>query len=75
MLFIWVVVIDLVVGVAQEVRAKRTLERLTILGRTTVRVRRDGLTIGVAAQFVVAAEVILAGRGEQLPSMGWCWSP
>ena len=41
-LFIWVVVLNLVVGVAQELRARRTLDRLNVLDTVPVRVRRDG---------------------------------
>ncbi len=65
-LFGLVIVANILVGTVQEVRAKRTLDRLTILGAPTVRVVRDDDVVTVAAQEVVLDELVVIGPGDQL---------
>jgi cation-transporting ATPase E len=69
-LFGWVVVFNSAIGVIQEVRAKRTLDRLAVLARAPVRVRRDGRELAVAPEEVVVGELILLGPGDRLPVDG-----
>jgi cation-transporting ATPase E len=69
-LFGWVVVFNSAIGVIQELRAKRTLDRLAVLARAPVRVRRDGRELAVAPEEVVVGELILLGPGDRLPVDG-----
>jgi len=54
------------IGIIQELRAKRTLDRLSIVGEVKPRVRRDGLVVAVEQHEVVRDDVIELSRGDQL---------
>ena len=54
------------IGILQEVRAKRTLDALTIVGRARPRVRRDSTATEVEPEQVVLDDVIEMGPGDQL---------
>ena len=65
-LFGLVLVANTLVGIVQEVRAKRTLERLAMIGAPTARVVRDGTTREVGVGEVVLDDLLVAGPGEQV---------
>ncbi|MER6895715.1 cation-transporting P-type ATPase, partial [Amycolatopsis sp. NPDC000740] len=65
-LFAGVIVANSVVGIVQELRAKRTLDRLAIVGQVRPRVRRDGTSSELAPEEVVADDVIEIGAGDQV---------
>ncbi|MDS1115876.1 HAD-IC family P-type ATPase [Gordonia westfalica] len=54
------------IGIIQEVRAKRTLDKLAIVGQTRPRVRRDGEVIEVTPDEVVLDDIIEIGAGDQI---------
>jgi len=59
--FIWVVVVNLAVGVAQELQARRTLDQLTVVATAPVRVRRDATLITVAPADIVEDDLVVVG--------------
>jgi cation-transporting ATPase E len=65
-LFGIVLVANALIGIVQEVRAKQTLDRLSLLNAPTVRVRRGGTTQVVAAGDVVLDDVIELSTGDQV---------
>ncbi len=65
-LFAGVVVSNSVLGILQEVRAKRTLDRLAVLAAPRARVRRDGEIAEIGVGEVVADELILLEPGDQV---------
>ncbi|HEU4514045.1 MAG TPA: HAD-IC family P-type ATPase [Nocardioidaceae bacterium] len=65
-LFGFVIVANSAVGIIQELRAKRTLDRLSVLNAPTATVVRDGAGHQVPAQEVVVDDVLLVGPGDQL---------
>lgn len=66
--FICVVLLNLGIGIVQEVRAKRTIDRLTILAERPVTVRRGGTDIEIAHEGVVADDILVLRRGDQVPA-------
>lgn len=54
------------IGIIQEVRAKRTLDKLAIVGQTRPRVRRDGEVRELAPDEVVLDDIIEIGAGDQI---------
>ena len=64
--FIWVVVLNAGVGIVQELRARRTLDALTLVTAPQVRVRRGGIERVVEPSAVVLDDIILIERGDQL---------
>ncbi|MCZ2860616.1 HAD-IC family P-type ATPase [Blastococcus sp. VKM Ac-2987] len=69
-LFGGVVVANAAIGIVQEVRAKRTLDRLAVLNAPTVRVVRDGATTEVAVADVVLDDLLELRAGDQVPADG-----
>ncbi|MFC9999190.1 HAD-IC family P-type ATPase [Nocardia sp. NPDC127526] len=54
------------IGIIQEVRAKKTLDQLAIVGQAKPVVRRDGQAAEVAPQEVVLDDIIELGPGDQI---------
>ncbi len=65
-LFGLVIVANTGIGVVQEVRAKRTLDRLAVLGEEPVRVVRDGAEAQLRPQDIVLGDRILIGAGDRV---------
>ena len=60
------VIVNVVVGLVQEVRAKRSLDRLSVLTRPTASVIRGGVERAVDALQVVLGDLLVVRRGDQL---------
>ncbi|WP_223932679.1 HAD-IC family P-type ATPase [Arthrobacter sp. StoSoilB5] len=56
------------IGVIQEYRAKRSLDRLTIIHAAAARVVRDGHDHEIPATGLVMDDLLLLGAGDQLPA-------
>jgi len=65
-LFGLVIVANSAIGVVQELRAKRTLDRLAVLGEEPVRVMRDGAQAEIRPQQIVLGDRILIGSGDRI---------
>jgi cation-transporting ATPase E len=65
--FVSVVVVgtNVVVGVVQEVRAKRTLDRISLLTRPTAMVIRDGQPAAVPPTELVVGDLVQVAAGDQ----------
>ncbi|MEI7742579.1 MAG: HAD-IC family P-type ATPase [Chloroflexota bacterium] len=61
-----VIMTNVVVGIVQEVRAKRTLDRIALLTRPTAAVVRDGERCSVAPEDLVLGDLIELGAGDQV---------
>ena len=65
-LFVGVVLSNSIIGIVQEVRAKRALEQLAILNTPKAAVVRDGETHEIAAEEIVADDIIDISSGSQI---------
>ncbi|WP_138414678.1 HAD-IC family P-type ATPase [Sinomonas gamaensis] len=65
-LFAGLIVANSIVGIVQELRAKKTLDRLAIVGQAHPHVRRDGVTTPTAPAEIVLDDVIELGPGDQV---------
>lgn len=68
--FMAVVASNLVIGVFQEIRAKRKVDRLSILTSKDVCVLRAGEKRHVPVSAVVRDDVVLLAHGDQVPADG-----
>lgn len=68
--FLAILVINVTIGIAQEVRAKRAVERLAALVAPTARVMREGTEREVGVDDVVPGDLVLIGAGDQLVADG-----
>ena len=69
-LFGFVLVLNTLIGVVQEIRTKRTLDRLAVLAAPHVRVRRDGEVVELTDDDLVVDDVVELGPGDQVPLDG-----
>ncbi|HEY3503598.1 MAG TPA: HAD-IC family P-type ATPase [Actinocatenispora sp.] len=69
-LFGLTVVANTGIGIVQELRARRTLSRLSLLARNDIRVRRDAAERAVPAGELVRGDVILLSTGDTVPVDG-----
>ncbi|CAO5259947.1 HAD-IC family P-type ATPase [Frankia sp. AgKG'84/4] len=69
-LFGGVIIANTLVGVFQELRAKRTLDRLAVVGETRPVVRRDGVAVELAASEIVLDDILELGPGDRIPVDG-----
>ncbi len=57
---------NIVVGIVQEIRAKRTLDRIALLTRPTATVVRDGTTTHVSPDELVLGDLLELRAGDQV---------
>ncbi|MFV9672941.1 MAG: HAD-IC family P-type ATPase [Acidimicrobiia bacterium] len=69
-LFGFVMVANAVIGIVQELRAKRTLDKLSVLVEPTVTVLRDGDDKEIPTDQIVLDDVIRLVTGDQVPADG-----
>ena len=69
-LFGLVLVANALIGIAQELRAKRTLDRLAVLSAPQVRVIRDGSRRDIPVADLVADDLVDLRPGDQLVADG-----
>jgi cation-transporting P-type ATPase E len=69
-LFGLVIVWNALIGIVQEVRAKRTLDRLAVLSAPTATVIREGTAREVGLGEVVLDDLVRLRAGDQVPSDG-----
>src|SRR5215510_10404774 len=69
-LFGVVLVTNALIGIVQELRAKRTLDRLAVLTAPKVRVVRDGTPRDIAVDDLVADDLVDLRAGDQLAADG-----
>ena len=65
-LFGLVIVANTAIGIVQELRAKRTLDSLALIGEARPRVRRDGTERSVATAGVVLDDTVLLATGDKV---------
>lgn len=68
LLFIGVVFFNTIIGIIQEIRSKRSVDKLTILTESKVTVVRDGKEIEISKDEIVLDDIIILSRGCQIPA-------
>lgn len=68
LLFLAIIICNVVIGIFQEVRSKLTIDRLSVVTATKAHVIRDGRTSDIPLDQIVLDDVVVLGRGDQVPS-------
>ena len=68
MLFLGVVVSNTLIGIIQELRAKKTVERLKLLSEAPVAVMRGGEERRMPAEQTVRGDIAVLRAGDQIPA-------
>ncbi|MFJ7422072.1 HAD-IC family P-type ATPase [Streptomyces uncialis] len=71
-LFGFVIIANTGIGIVQELRAKRTLDSLAVIGEARPVVRRDGAAVAVTTSELVLGDVIETGPGDKIVVDGVC---
>lgn len=66
LLFVGIMLINLLIGIVQEIRTKRVIDRLSILSATKVHAIRDGARVSIGVEEVVLDDVLEFTRGNQI---------
>jgi cation-transporting ATPase E len=69
-LFATAVIANSIIGTVQEIRAKRTLDRLAVLNAPIARAVRDGQVVELAVEEVVLDDLLELRAGDQIPADG-----
>lgn len=64
--FLVIVLTNLLIGIIQEIRAKKVLDKLTVLEEPKVRVIRDGIKNEIPAEELVLDDIVILGAGNQI---------
>ncbi len=67
MLFLGVMLCNTAIGIFQEVRAKKTIDRLSIISATKVNVIRDSKTYHLKIDEIVLDDIVEFSQGNQIP--------
>lgn len=67
-LFINIVIINTVIGIIQEVKAKRTIDKLSLISQPHVRVLREGKEKEITVEEIVLGDILILSSGKQIPS-------
>lgn len=64
--FLVVVVVNMFIGIFQELKAKRTIDKLSLLSAPKVVAIRDGTEVNIALKDIVTDDVIALSSGSQI---------
>ncbi len=67
-LFMGVVLANIAIGIFQEIRSKRSVDKLSILSEKKISVLRDGKISEISREEIVIDDIIILSRGSQIPA-------
>ena len=68
MLFIGVVFFNTIIGIVQEIRSKKAVDKLSIISGNNSKVIRNGETIDINNEDIVLDDLLSLSRGNQIPT-------
>ncbi len=68
MLFIGIMIANTTIGIVQEIRSKKSVDKLTILSEKKVTVVRDGRECEISRDEIVQDDLVVLSRGSQIPA-------
>lgn len=66
MIFIAIIILNIVIGIAQECKAKKLVDELSILNRPAIQVRREGEDQEIELKDIVKGDIVLLESGSQI---------
>ncbi|MDD3228980.1 MAG: HAD-IC family P-type ATPase [Oscillospiraceae bacterium] len=70
MAFIGIIIINIAIGIGQELKAKKLVDELSVLNRPKVKVLRDGHAVVIETKDIVKDDVMLLESGQQICNDG-----
>ncbi|MEU3921339.1 HAD-IC family P-type ATPase [Streptomyces sp. NPDC029004] len=65
-LFGYVIIANTGIGIIQELRAKKTLDSLALIGEARPKVRRDGTAVEISTSEIVLGDLVELGPGDKV---------
>ena len=72
--FLGIVFWNTLIGIVQQLRAKRTIDKLTLVSAQKLRCLRDGRWCEVLSDDLVQDDVVEFGAGDQIAADASCWT-
>ena len=66
MFFIAIIILNILIGIFQELKAKKLVDELSVLNRPTVRVRRDNEERKITLEEIVKDDLMVLASGDQI---------
>lgn len=66
--FVIIFSLNIAIGIWQEIKAKRKIDKLSLLSAPTAKVIRDGAAVEIPAKDIVLDDVIVLSLGNQVPA-------
>lgn len=66
MIFIAIIILNIVIGIAQEFKAKKLVDELSILNRPSIKVRRGGEDQNIEQKDIVKGDTVILESGSQI---------
>ncbi len=70
MMFLGIAAVNSVIGIVQQLRSRATLEKLSLISESRVKVVRDGQLGTVPVHKLVREDIVELGAGDQIPADG-----
>ena len=67
-LFVGIFAVNLIIGIVQEILAKKQIDRLSVLISATAKVMRGGVKTEISIREIVLDDVIILETGQQVPA-------
>lgn len=64
--FVPVIMLNIAIGIAQEIKAKKLVEKLTLLSQPKAKVERDGKEVSIPIAEVSEADILILESGNQI---------
>jgi cation-transporting ATPase E len=68
LLFINIVIINTIIGIFQEIKAKKTIDQLTVISEPHVKVVREGSEEEIGFEKIVIDDLLILSAGKQIPA-------
>ncbi|MEK4153020.1 cation-translocating P-type ATPase [Carnobacterium sp. FSL E2-0243] len=68
MVFLVIILVNILIGIYQEIHARNLVAKLSIISESRVTVIRSGKKVEIAATELVMDDIVLLAAGEQVPS-------
>ncbi len=66
--FVLIFLCNITISIIQEIRAKRMIDKLSILSSSTAKVMRDGAPVDLPVEQIVIDDILILSAGQQVPA-------
>ena len=68
MAYLAIIMVNIIIGIYQEIHARNLVRKLSIVSQSEVLVIREGKELSLSTKELVLGDIVKIGAGEQIPS-------